>query len=398
MIEAKLVLINQNTLEALEELDATKIVERFTKTAIDVLSGDFGFMFWKLENQNKYQIAYVSPETPYTPKLPRKKGYNHKASLGRIPYFITNPKKDLLPYMKSIAIIPIFYKDHQYGNIVVCFKKKKFFSLEEKPLIMTLSNSAAQVLTIFRNHKKSERDYIKLLRQKDEFFNIASHELKSPVTSIKGFAQILEKISEKDTTKTKYFLEKINRQSDKLSRLINDLLDISRIETGKLLFENKKFELEELIENTIENLKVATGTHPISFRSDAKFWIKGDSHRIEEVLINLINNAAKYSPPQTKIKVSLFRKDDLAVVEVEDFGYGISEKDKEKVFNRFFQSKNSHAKNLSGLGLGLYISNSIVKHHKGMLNFTSKTNSEGTVFSFTLPYYKYRVNKKTLNI
>ncbi len=397
-MEKRLVLINQNTLEALEERDAVKVIEKFTKTGMEVLSADFGIMFWKLEKKDKYQLMYKSPNIPYTPTLPRKNGYNYKASAGKTPYFVTNPIRRLLPYMKSLAIIPIFYKTYQYGNIVLCFKEKRVFSLAERPLMTTLGNSAAQVLTILRNHRKSERDYIKLLKQKDEFFNIASHELKSPVTSIKGFAQILEEIGEKDATKTKYFLDKINRQSDKLSRLINDLLDISRIETGKLLFENKKFELEDLIVNTIENLKVAIGTHSISFRSDTKFWIKGDSHRIEEVLINLINNAVKYSPPQSKIKITLFKKYNHAVVEVEDFGYGISEKDKEKVFNRFFQSKNTHTRNLSGLGLGLYISNSIIKHHKGILNFTTKTDSRGTIFCFTLPYYKCKVNKKVLNI
>ncbi len=396
MTDKKLTTINQSTLEALEEIDATKIIERFTNTAKEILSADFGFMFWKLENQDKYQIAYVSPETPYKPKLPRKKGYNYKASVGRIPYFISNPKRDLLPFMKSLVIIPIFYKNHQYGNIVICYKEKRVFTEAERSLTMALGNSAAQVLTIHRSHKKAERDYVKLIKQKDEFFNIASHELKTPVTTIKGFTQILGEIIGKDVNKAKYYLEKINRQSDKLSRLISDLLDISRIENGKLIFEKKTFELEELIEHTVEGLRVAIGAHPLSFKSDAKFWVRGDSHRVEEVLINLITNAAKYSPPKTKIVVALYKKDNMAVVEVEDFGYGISEKDKQKVFNRFFQSKNEHTKNLSGLGLGLYIANSIVKHHGGTLNFTTKTESSGTIFYFTLPYFKCKINKRTL--
>lgn len=264
---------------------------------------------------------------------------------------------------------------------------------EEKPLMTTLGNSAAQVLTIHRSHKKSQRDFIKSLRQKDEFFNIISHELKTPVTTIKGFSQILtDQLKDKDK-KTKYFLEKINKQADKLSRLINDLLDISRIETGKLVFENKNFELENIIKHVTEELKISIKNHPISFKSNYKFWIKGDSHRIEEVLINLISNAAKYSPPKSKIKISLTEKNKMAYVEVEDFGFGIKEKDQEKVFNRFYQGKNEKSKGIAGLGLGLYISSTIVRHHGGTIGFSSKRHDKGTIFYFTLPYYKCKINE-----
>ena len=236
-MEAKLVLINQNTLESLVETDVLKIIEKSTKTAIKILSADFGFMFWKLDNQYLYRLIYNSPKTPYTPKLPRKHGYNYKASKGRIPYFISKPRKDLLLYMKSLVIIPIFYKKHQYGNIVLCFKKTRNFTPEEKPLIIAFSNSVAQVLTIHKNHKKTERHSLKLLKQKDEFLNIVSHELKTPVTTIKGFSQILTNRLQRSDNKTKYFLEKVNNQIEKLTSLIGDLLDVSRIENGKLNFK-----------------------------------------------------------------------------------------------------------------------------------------------------------------
>lgn len=390
----KLVIINCNTLESLEETDVVKIVEKFTKTAIEVLSADFGFMFWKLPGLNIYELKYTSPETPYTPKLPRRRGYNYKASLSRIPYFITSPKRDLLPFMKSLAIIPIFYKNHQYGNIVVCFKEKRIFTSGEKPLVMALSNSAAQVLTIHMSHKKAEDDYIRQLKQKDEFFNIASHELKTPVTTIKGYSQLLNQMLKKGDKNAKVYLEKINRQADKLSRLIGDMFDVSRLETGKLIFENHSFELGNLIKQSIEALKISVKTHQITFKSTGNFWIYGDEQRIESVIINLVNNSVKYSPHNTKIIITLTEKNNRACVEVEDFGYGISEKDREKVFNRFFQSPSSNKKKLAGLGLGLYISNTIIRHHGGTLNFRTKTDSKGTVFFFTLPFHRSKITKK----
>ncbi len=389
----RLALINRNTLESLEEIDAEKIIEKFTQTGMQILKADFGFMFWKLENENTYKIAYVSPGTPYKPKQPRKRGYNYKASEGKLPYFVSSPIASLRPYMESLAIIPIFYKSHQYGNIVLCFRNKRIFTPEEAPLMTTLGNSAAQVLTIHRSHKKSENEYLRQLRQKDEFFNVISHELKTPVTTIKGYSQMLSDILQNNDKQTRSFLEKINKHADKLTRLINDMFDVSRIETGKLIFENRSFELEKLAKQTIEGMKIAIKSHEISFKSSGKFWVRGDSHRIEAVIINLINNAAKYSPAGTKIKVCLTECDKKACIEVEDFGYGISEQDKEKIFKRFYQNNDSNKKNLAGLGLGLYIANSIVKHHGGSLSFRSKAPKAGTIFFFTVPYYKCRMKK-----
>lgn len=386
VMNKKLVLINKNTLESLEEKDVVKIVEKFTQTGIGVLSADFGFMFWKREKQEAYHLVYTSPETPYTPKLPRKRGYNYKASVSRIPYFITNPKRDLLPYMKSLAIIPIFYKNHQYGNIVLCFKEKRVFTPEEKPLIMTLANSTAQVLTIHTSNKKTERESLKLLKQKDEFFNIVSHELKTPVTTIKGFSQLLGNKIQKADAQTKFFLDKIDTQTDKLIRLINSLLEVSRLENGKLEFKKCDFELNTLMTRVVEDLKIAIPSHVISCSGVGRFWISGDDDRIEDVFINLITNAAKYSPPGSKIKISLKKKGDFAYVEIEDFGFGILEKDHQKVFSRFFRSKSSNKENLPGLGLGLYISHAIIKNHNGLLDFRSKKIGTGSIFYFSLPY------------
>jgi len=385
-------LINKNTLESLEEKDVLKIVEKFTQTGIDVLSADFGFMFWKRENQDTYQLVYTSPKTPYTPSLPRKRGYNYKASLGRIPYFISNPKRDLLPYMKSLVIIPIFYKSHQYGNIVLCFNKKRVFVSEEEPLIMTLSNSAAQVLTIHKNNKKTERDSVKLLKQKEEFFNIVSHELKTPVTTIKGFSQLLGNKIQKTDTQTRFFLDKIDTQTDKLVRLINSLLEVSRLENGKLEFKKCNFELSALVKRVVEDLNIAIASHTISYSNTSKFWISGDDDRMEDVVTNLITNAAKYSPSGSKIKVSVREKSGLAHVEIEDFGFGILEKDHQKVFGRFFRSKISNKENLPGLGLGLYISNAIIKYHSGTLDFKTKKVGMGSIFYFSLPYSGHKIN------
>lgn len=393
--------LNQTIVESLRESDEKNIIRRFAELSIEIMGADFGFVWLnKKTTEDKHlQLAYTSPNIPYQPKIPRPHGSSDTVIKTKKPLLIKNldqsryVRRDAQPHLKSLVIIPMLYKDNVYGSFYVCFRNKHTFDKADQNLAEFIGINAGQVITIYLLRKKSEREALKLLKHKDEFFNIVSHELKTPVTTIKGFAQILAQKLQNSDPKTRYFLEKINNQIDKLARLINDLLDVSRIETGKLKFEKENFELHKLVKQTIEGLKMAIPSHPIYFKSGYRFWINGDSARIEEVIINLVTNASKYSPPGSKIKVCLAEKDKKAYLEVEDFGYGISAKDKLKVFNRFFRSKDPQKEKSLGLGLGLYIANSIVKSHGEVLDLKSKKNTNGSIFYFTLPYYKYRSNQ-----
>ncbi len=160
-ITKKIGLLNQATLESLKDLDNNDVIEKFNIMALKILEADFGFTFWKEEGNKSYKLAYKSPNTPYEPRLPRKKGYNFKVEKTNKPY-MGNVKKeklpeyDLTPYMKSIMIIPIFYK-RRYGNFVLCYKKKHVFTNQEKSLAISVGNAAAQAITInrlFKNQKK----------------------------------------------------------------------------------------------------------------------------------------------------------------------------------------------------------------------------------------------------
>ncbi len=391
----KISIINKVALESSSLTDEKKIVKEFTDVACKILKADYSYTFKWNNATNNFEFFYKDSNTPFISKTPRKQGITAKAFRNKIPFFIDQAKKvqgvrsDAKKFMSGVVVIPIVHELDAYGIMDVCFYKKHNFTREEKILCEYIGHSAAQAITIYRSRKKTEKNSQKLLKQKDQFFNIVSHELKTPVTTIKGFSQILNKKLGKSDTKTKYFLEKIDNQIDKLTRLVNDLLDISRIETGKLKFEENTFELQSLIKQVIEGLRISILSHPISFVASSQFWIEGDSERIEGVLINLITNAAKYSKDGSKIKVFLKEKDGKALVEVEDFGYGVPKKDRAKIFSRFFRSKDSNKDNLPGLGLGLYIASSIVKHYGGTLEI--KPKEKGSIFFFTLPYYKSHV-------
>src|SRR6185437_9769662 len=215
--------------------------------------------------------------------------------------------------------------------------------------------------------------------------SIASHELKTPVTVIKGFAQLLTATLPPEQTEAKKFTSKISHNIDKVNRLISDFLDVSVLHTGKLKFLNAKFELHQFLKDKIEDLKMVITDHPLSFSGKGEFWVEGDIDRVSQVINNLVTNAAKYSEPGTAIKIRLAKSNGYAKIEIEDFGVGIPEKYHDRVFQRFFQAQKHQSPDVyHGLGLGLYISSLIVRHHGGILDFKSKT--QGTIFYFTIPY------------
>lgn len=223
-------------------------------------------------------------------------------------------------------------------------------------------------------------------KRKDEFISLASHELKTPVATLKGFTQLLlRRLKKQGNTQSLEPLDKMTTQLDKLTSLINDLLDISRIQAGKLAFREEEFDLAELVRETVENLQEATPTHQLLIRKSTAAIIYGDRDRIGQVLINLLTNAIKYSPFAHEVLISLACEHDHALVSVQDFGIGIPPDQLSQIFERFYQVSNgTRNKSLTGLGIGLYISKEIVQRHQGRLWVESKVG-EGSTFHFTLP-------------
>lgn len=233
--------------------------------------------------------------------------------------------------------------------------------------------------------------------KKDEFISIASHELKTPITTLKAFSQILKKRLENSRdARNSYLLSSINDQVDKLTNLINDLLDVSKIEAGKLVFHKTYFDLNELVRKIIIDFQYTTDTHEITKEGSIKDAVYGDDHRIGQVLSNLITNAIKYSPKGGKIIIKLAENNKNAIISVKDFGPGISKDDRKKIFERFYRAGHIEENNQSGFGLGLYISKEIVRRHRGKIWVESEAG-KGSTFYFTLPVKKAAKNKSFKN-
>ena len=225
-------------------------------------------------------------------------------------------------------------------------------------------------------------DQKKELEKKDEFIGVASHELKTPLTSLKGYIQLLECL-ENLPGEARSYISKAAASINKLQHLIDELLDASKIEAGKLKFSKDILNLTDLVDECVENSNCIYPSHQIKKELTPGLMVYGNEERLEQVLMNLINNAVKYSPEGKEIIVRTQSDVNWAIVSVIDFGMGMSESDRRMIFERFYRV-NGHESSTPGLGVGLYIAAKIVQEHGGEISVKSKLH-EGSVFSFSLP-------------
>jgi len=232
----------------------------------------------------------------------------------------------------------------------------------------------------------------KLEERKDDFIKMASHELKTPITSIKGYVQLLLNIyNDMDKEKlhlsrntVKSSLSTISKQVSKLTRLISELLDLSRIESGKLELHKTKFSLADMVEETVEDVRHTASHHAIIIQNDFEGNVYADKDRLSQVLLNLLTNAIKYSPDADSVEVSLEGNEKMATIKVIDHGIGIDKKDHEKIFERFYRVEGKSEQTFPGFGIGLFIASEIVQRHKGTITVESEKNN-GATFKILLP-------------
>jgi len=221
-------------------------------------------------------------------------------------------------------------------------------------------------------------------RKKDEFISIASHELKTPLTSVKGYVQLLERsVNRGDTETVKKHLGKAQMQLEKLNSLIADLLDISKIESGKMKFNKQDFCVDTLVDNVIEVMHQSNPEFKIVKKGNAGCTVHGDEMRIEQVIVNFLTNAIKYSPGTNEIQLTINVKDNQLYVAVKDYGIGMLPEQLHHVFDKFYRVEET-SQRFQGLGIGLYISSEIIKRHGGQVGVNS-AYGEGSEFYFLMP-------------
>ncbi|MCH7801535.1 MAG: PAS domain S-box protein [Chloroflexi bacterium] len=233
----------------------------------------------------------------------------------------------------------------------------------------------------------SERKEVE--RMKDEFISVASHELRTPVTSIKGFLEMLvEDDNDALTDDQTRFIQAIERNTGRLEKLVNDLLDVSRLDTGAVVIEQSECDLSEIFGQVVSEMAsdVATKDQKVNVGLPSEILVQCDRQRVVQILSNLLSNAIKYSPSHTSIELSANVSGDgkLVQIDVRDEGAGISEEEISKLFQRFKRLDNPATRTVQGTGLGLVITKALVELHGGEI-WVESVVGKGTVFSFTLP-------------
>ena len=278
--------------------------------------------------------------------------------------------------------IPIFVGGHYDGHVWIYRDITERHEMETQRESLIAAEQDVRIVIEEQNQRLRELDQLK-----SEFVANVSHELRTPLTSIMGFTEILingagGELSEEQ----REYLEIVTRSSQRMLRLIDDLLLLSRLETHSITIEVKPLDLVALIKESQLELSMAADSAGVTLKLNTADGppILGDRGRLRQVIDNLVNNALKFTPPGGEVTVEAIREEESWIIKVADTGIGIPEEDLERLFGKFFRASNADPKRTPGTGLGLSITRAIVELHHGEINVSS-VQGVGTTFTVTLP-------------
>lgn len=239
--------------------------------------------------------------------------------------------------------------------------------------------------------RASNKRLVELDAMKDEFVSMASHQLRTPLTSVKGYiSMVLEGDAGKISKQQRQLLQEAFTSSERMVHLISDFLNVSRLQTGKFVVDRKESDLAEVVKQEVANIKQIAQSHQVrvEYKQPARFPVLYlDEGKIRQVIMNFIDNAIYYAPDSTLIKVALSVEDGEAVLRVIDRGMGVPEEAQSKLFTKFFRAENARKQRPDGTGVGLFLAKKVIDGHDGEIVFES-TLGKGSTFGFRLPIKK----------
>jgi PAS domain S-box-containing protein len=280
-----------------------------------------------------------------------------------------------------------------YNSLKEMISRDIYFKEKELDFPIDGEKKALSITSKFIHHNQNTDKKILLVitditqrkaieQARSDFASFMSHELRTPITNIKAYVQLLEKCyQENNTCEVPRYLSKTLLFTDRLNDMIIELHEFNKSEAGKIQVDKKPINIEELINDTLETVKITYPGQEIEKEGKADAVVNADPVRITQVFTNYISNAIKYSRGQ-KVKVALARSKDTVTVAVIDQGKGIPKEDIKKLFSRYYRSKSTS--NIEGLGMGLYLAKKIITEHKGEVGVESE-EGKGTTFFFSLP-------------
>jgi signal transduction histidine kinase len=380
-------------------LDLDRVMDLTLEHAMDAVSAPTGVM--GLVNEEATGL-YLIGQRGVLPEYNRYRdevwpiergGVGQVAHTGQ-PAIVNNVQEDA-------DLVPLSAQTHSQMNVPVLYQNevRAVISLES-PHFDAFSQDDADFITRLADHAAIAIENARLYEQaqaanqaKTEFMSVASHELKIPMTSIKGYAKLLILGTGGDLTERQtQFLDIISTNVDRMDRLVSDLLDVSRIEAGRLRLEMGQVDLHEVVETVVQAVRAEIDAKQLALAIDIPSSLPlvwGDHDRVIQIFTNLISNAYKYTPDGGQIHILVNGQTDPATsgcltVSIRDTGVGISPEDQESLFTKFFRAEDPRVRDVPGTGLGLSITRSLVETHGGEIWFQSEPD-QGTTFTFTLP-------------
>jgi len=381
-----------------EELDLQKILQKVTDATTQLAGAKFGAFFYNQtdaqgESYMLYTLSGAAREAFEKFGMPRNTALFAPTFSGQGVVRSDDITKDPrygksaphygqpighLPVVSYLAVPVISRSGEVIGGLFFGHPEPAKFTSDHEEIIVSIAAQAA----IGIDNAKLYEEVKTLNDKKDEFIALASHELKTPLTSINGYLQILAR--QHPDEKSAKFIGKTLQQLNKLTTLVNDLLDVSTIEAGKLRLNVARFELVQIISDTVELMAQSAPKQRLVFESPVEeCYLTSDARRIEQVLINLLSNAIKYSPDASEVRILLVPGAASVRVGILDFGRGIAADKLPHIFSRFYRVENAHT-NVSGLGIGLYLSQEIISRLNGQL-WAESVPGKGSTFWFELP-------------
>jgi signal transduction histidine kinase len=295
--------------------------------------------------------------------------------------------------LRALLAVPLIAEDQLVGALIVMRKRTGTFAAEEVTLLQTFATQSAlaiQNARLFREIEEKSRQLEVASQHKSEFLANMSHELRTPLNAIIGFSEVLsERMFGELNEKQEEYLKDIYASGTHLLSLINDILDLSKIEAGRMELELTDFHLPQAIENALTLVRERAGRRGIALAHtmDERLGeVRGDQRKIKQVLLNLLSNAIKFTPEGGRIEVGAVLKDGFVEVSVSDTGVGIALEDQGKVFEEFRQVGTAEKK-AEGTGLGLTLCRKFIELHGGRIWVKSQLGA-GSTLTFTIPVHR----------
>ncbi len=294
---------------------------------------------------------------------------------------IGNLAKSIVQIDKNNLVLANAANEIGKGNFNVEIKPRS----DEDLLSISIKKMKKNLREFTAQKDKVQQETLELVKKRDEFFSIASHELKTPVTSLKAYTQLLlmDEANLGDSRREE-MLEKMDSQINKLTALINDLLDTSKLQNGQLVYTKKPFQFQEMVAEVVSELRLTATDYELVIENNPPAEVDADRFRIGQVLNNILTNAIRFGRDSKRIIVNVALKNDKLICSVRDFGSGINPEEQHKIFERFYRISGNNLHTYPGLGLGLYISREIIVRHGGKIWMTSE-HGNGSTFYFELP-------------